>query len=206
MKKSRPVPFQALLLFLGIAVFVRLASRHLPPFAPLSPDILAAFLFLYTPFFHYRRGRSPSWLKVGDAGKSALVCIALAAGGTLAYLAYTRLPLPPFLVPNTGSAPPLVELIFREGLLVALPEEVFFRGYLYDAFEEKGWEPVVPSSVLFAAGHLLIFASWYRALTFFPGLLLGWSRKSTGNIYAPVLLHLLFNLLPYVAGGLQQAA
>lgn len=201
--KLRHVPLTALLLFLCIAVFVRLASRHLPPFALLSPDILAAFLFLYAPFFYYRRGRSPSWLDVGDAGKSARVVLALAAGGTLAYLAYTRLPLPPSLVPHPGSAPPLAELIFRELLLVALPEEVFFRGYLYDAFEEKGWEPVVPSSVLFAAGHLLIFSSWYRALTFFPGLLLGWSRKSAGNIYVPVLLHLLFNILPHLAGGLQ---
>ncbi len=202
MKKPGPVPVPAVLIFLGIAVVVRLASRHAPIFAFLSPDILAAVLFLYAPFFHYRRGRAPSWLNVGDAGKSARLALALAAGGALAYFLFTRLPLPPFLIPYTGSTPPLPELLFIEGLLVALPEEVFFRGYVYDAFEEKGWEPVVPSSVLFAAGHLLIFASWYRALTFFPGLLLGWSRKSGGNIYVPVFLHLLFNLLPYAAAGL----
>ncbi|MBF8260138.1 MAG: Abortive infection protein [Actinobacteria bacterium] len=202
MKKPGPVPVPAVLLFLGIAVVVRLASRHAPIFAFLSPDLLAAVLFLYAPFFHYRRGMTPSWLNISNAGRSARLALALAAGGALAYFLFTRLPLPPTLVPYAGPPPPLPELLFHELLLVALPEEVFFRGYLYDAFEEKGWEPVVPSSVLFAAGHLLIFASWYRALTFFPGLLLGWSRKSGGNIYVPVFLHLLFNLLPYAAGGM----
>lgn len=203
MKKPGPFPIQAACLFLGIVVAVRLASRHAPPIGLLSPDFLAAVLFLYAPFFHYRRRGTPSWLDVGDPGRSARAGLALAAGGTLAYVIYTRLPLPPSMFHHAGTAPSLPEILFREGLLVAIPEEVFFRGYLYDAFEEKGWEPVLPSSVLFAAGHLLIFASWYRALTFFPGLLLGWSRKSAGNIYVPVFLHLLFNLLPHAAGGLQ---
>lgn len=198
MKKS--VPLTAVLLLLAILLVVRVASRYAPMFAFLPPDLLAATLFLYAPIFHYRRGKAPSWLAVADAGKSARTLLALAAGGVFAYLAYTRLPLPPSLAPYAGPAPSLADLLFREGLLVALPEEVFFRGYLYDAFEEKGWEPVLPSSVLFAAGHLFIFASWYRALTIFPGLLLGWSRKSSGNIYVPVLLHLLFNLLPYASG------
>ncbi len=200
MKKIGPLPLPAILLFLGIALAVRLASRYAPMFAFLPPDLLAAALFLYTPILHYRRGKAPSWLLVGDAGKSARTLLALAGGGALAYVAYMNLPLPPSLAPYAGPAPPLADLLFREGLLVALPEEVFFRGYLYDAFEEKGWEPVLPSSVLFAAGHLFIFASWYRALTLFPGLLLGWSRKTSGNIYVPMALHLLFNLLPYAAG------
>ena len=203
MKKFGPVPLPAVLLFLGIVLVVRLASRHAPPFAFLPPDLLAAVLFLYAPVFHYRRGKAPSWLRLEDAGKSARTLLALAAGGVVAYLVYARLPLPPSLTPYAGPVPPLEDLLFREGLLVALPEEVFFRGYLYDAFEEKGWEPVLPSSLLFAAGHLFLFTSWYRALTFFPGLLLGWSRKTAGNIYVPVLLHLLFNILPFAAGGLQ---
>jgi len=87
-------------------------------------------------------------------------------------------------------------------VLVALPEEVFFRGFLYDAFAEAGWEPVLSSSVLFAAGHLAILYSPYRALTFFPALLFGWTRKRTGAVYVPILLHLFFNLLPYLRAAL----
>ncbi|MBI5575207.1 MAG: CPBP family intramembrane metalloprotease [Deltaproteobacteria bacterium] len=203
MKKPGALPFTAVLLFLGILLAVRLASRHAPTFAFLPPELLAAILFLYTPVFHYRRGKAPSWLTVADPGKSAKTLFALAAAGVFAYLVFLRLPLPPSVTAYAGMAPSIADLLFREGLLAALPEEVFFRGYLYDAFEEKGWEPIIPSSVLFAVGHLLIFASWYRALTLLPALLLGWSRKSTGNIYVPILLHLLFNLLPYAAGGLR---
>lgn len=195
------VPFQALLLFLGIVLLVRLASTHPSSFPLFQPDLLAAALFLYAPFLFYRRGKAPTWLRAGNAGKNLLVTAALAGGGALAYYLYTLLPLPPALAPYVGPRPPLGETLFRQGLLVALPEEVFFRGYLYDAFEEKGWEPIVPTSVLFAAGHLAIHASWYRVLTLFPGLLLGGGRKITGTIYVPVVLHLLFNLLPWFAGG-----
>jgi membrane protease YdiL (CAAX protease family) len=194
-------PVQAVLLFLGIVLAVRLASMHSSTSILFQPDLLAAALFLYAPFLYYRRGKAPAWLRLGDAGRSASAAIAMAAGGALSYYLYAMLPLPPSLSPYSGSRPPLGEVFFRQGLIAALPEEVFFRGYLYDAFEEKGWEPVLCSSALFAAGHLLIHPSWYRALTLFPGLLLGWGRKFTGNIYVPVLLHLLFNMLPYFLGG-----
>ena len=201
MRKPGPFPLPAFLLFVGIVILVRVASPELPSFGLLQPDLLAAALFLYAPLLHYRLGKAPSWIRLVDVRKSAIAAIALAAGGTLAFAAFARLPLPPFLAPYGGQVPPLAELLFRQTLLIALPEEVFFRGYLYDAFEERGWEPVLPSSLLFAAGHLVIHASWYRALTFFPGLLLGGGRKFSGNIYIPILLHLLFNLLPYFAGG-----
>jgi membrane protease YdiL (CAAX protease family) len=200
-QSSGRVPVQALLLLLGIVLLVRLASARPSSFVLFQPDLLAAVLFLYAPFLHYRRGKAPAWLRVGDPGRSGLAALALGAGGALAFFLYTLLPLPPSLSPYSGPVPPLGEMLFRQVLLAALPEEVFFRGYLYDAFEEKGWEPILPSSVLFAAGHLAIHASWYRALTLFPGLLLGGGRKISGNIYVPVLLHLLFNLLPWFAGG-----
>jgi membrane protease YdiL (CAAX protease family) len=203
LKKFGAFPLQPIAFFLGIVILVRLVSRHPSMFSFLPPDVLAAILFLYSPIFYYRSRKPPSWIAVTDTGKSAGTLLLAAAAGVIAYLVYMHLPVPPSIAPYKGPIPSPADLLFREGLLAALPEEVFFRGYLHDAFEEKGWEPVVPTSVLFAAGHLLIFASWYRALTFFPGLLLGWSRKASGNIYVPVLLHLLFNLLPYSTGGLQ---
>jgi membrane protease YdiL (CAAX protease family) len=196
-----PFPSQAILLLTGIVVALRLAA-HYPFRSPLlQPGLLGAALFLYAPFLHYRKGRTPSWTRPGNLKRDAALFLALGAGGALAFFLVSSLPF--FPVPSfpETEAPLLGAFVLRQGLLVALPEEVFFRGYLYDAFEENGWEPVLPSSLLFAAGHLVTHASAYRALTFFPALLFGWSRKKSGNIYVPVLLHLLFNLFPYLPGG-----
>ncbi len=196
-----PIPAAPLALLLGIALLVRLASRHTAAFPLFQPDVVAAVLFLYSPLLYYRKGRRPTWLAFGDARRSVIACLGLAAAGGLAFLAWSLLPLPAPLSPYAGPRPPAGAFLFREGLLAALPEEVFFRGYVYDAFEEKGWGPVLPAALLFAAGHLLVQPSPYRALTFFPGLLLGWARKASGNIYVPILLHLLFNLYPWLGAG-----
>ena len=194
----RAVPLRAILLFLAVVALLRIASAHPPRSILLQPDILGAALFLYTPFLHYRRGRAPSWISPGDLRTGLRLLLGAATAGTALYLLAARIPgvLPP--AAPAASLPPLWEFLLRQALLVALPEEVFFRGYLYDAFEEAGWEPVLSSSLLFSAGHLAIHFSPYRALTFFPAVLFGWTRKRTGAIHAPILLHLAFNLLPYL--------
>ncbi len=196
-----PIPAIPIALLAGIALLVRMASLRPAAFPLFQPDVVAAALFLYSPMLYYRKGRRPSWIAFGDARRSVIACLALAAAGGLAFLAWSHLPLPGPLSPHAGPRPPAEAFLVREGLLVALPEEVFFRGYVYDAFEEKGWGPVLPAALLFAVGHLLVQPSPYRALTFFPGLLLGWARKASGNIYVPILLHLTFNLYPYLGAG-----
>jgi membrane protease YdiL (CAAX protease family) len=195
-------PIQAILLLTGIVLALRLATRHPSGFLLFQPDLLGAALFLYTPFLYYRRGRAPSWIRLSDAKRSGALILALGAGGALVYLLVSSLPFPLFPPSRGAHGPPLGTFVFRQAILVALPEEVFFRGYLYDVFEERGWEPVTVTSLLFAAGHLVIHASAYRALTFFPALLLGWGRKKSGNLYVPVFLHLLFNLIPYLQAPL----
>ena len=195
-------PIQAVLLFTGIVLVLRLATRYPSGFPLLQPDLLGAALFLYTPFLYYRRGQAPSWVRLTDVKRSGALFLALGAGGALVYLLVSSLSLPMFPSARGTYGPPFGTFVFRQAILVALPEEVFFRGYLYDVFEERGWEPVTVTSLLFAAGHLVIHASAYRALTFFPALLLGWGRKKSGNLYVPVFLHLLFNLIPYLRAPL----
>jgi membrane protease YdiL (CAAX protease family) len=90
-------------------------------------------------------------------------------------------------------------------LVVALPEELFYRGWL-----QTSWRRAAPgravrvlgadlgpgflaTQALFALGHLATFQPW-RLGTFFPGLLLGWLRERTGGLAAPVVLHALSNL------------
>lgn len=94
-----------------------------------------------------------------------------------------------------------------EVLLVALPEEAFFRGYVQSRLGEafggaRAFGPVsranLVASALFALGHFGTSVSVARASVFFPSLLFGLLRERTGGIVAPVIVHALSNLLARV--------
>lgn len=93
-----------------------------------------------------------------------------------------------------------------EVFAVALPEEVFHRGYLMSALEER-WPPrrrvlgaplglaAVLASLLFAVGHLVGMAEVARLATFFPALVFSWLWRRSGSLWAPALFHATANLL-----------
>lgn len=98
--------------------------------------------------------------------------------------------------------------LLNQVVLVALPEEVFFRGYLEDAFEKrfptarKIWgapfgKASVINALVFAFSHSLITFQWWHFSIFFPALLFGWLRRKTGTIWIPTLFHALANLFSY---------
>ncbi|MEI7703409.1 MAG: CPBP family intramembrane glutamic endopeptidase [Deltaproteobacteria bacterium] len=92
-------------------------------------------------------------------------------------------------------------------LVVALPEELFYRGWMQTAWARSGptrtllgaavGPGFLATQVLFAAGHLITLQPW-RLATFFPALLFGWLRARTGGVAAPVVAHTLSNLLVLV--------
>jgi membrane protease YdiL (CAAX protease family) len=194
------VPVKPLLVFAAVIAAVRL-SLSLPVGLFLSPSLLAAALFLYAPLPRYWRSGFPAWARATDPGTSVAFFALLAGAGAAVFFLFVRLPLPPWISPYHGTVPLTPAMAAHHLLLVALPEEVFFRGYLYDAFEEAGREPVLPVALLFAVGHFVIAPSPFRLLTFFPALLLGWGRKRSGNVYVPTAVHFLYNLLPSLIGG-----
>jgi len=196
----KPIPVKPLLVFVAVIAAVRL-SLSIPATPWFSPSLLAAALFLYAPLPRYWRRGFPGWARATDPGGSVAFFALLAGAGAIAYFLFLRLPLPPALSPHHGTVPLTPAMAAHHLLLVALPEEVFFRGYLYDAFEEAGREPVLPVALLFAIGHFGIFPVPFRLLTFFPALLLGWGRKGSGNVYVPMAVHFLYNLFPSLIGG-----
>lgn len=200
MDNRTPFPVKPLMVFVAVTAAIRLSlSIPLGPF--LSPSLLAAALFLYAPLPRYWRRGFPKWARATDPGRSVAFFASLACAGAIAYFLFVRLPLPPAISPYHGTVPLTAAMAAHHLLLVALPEEVFFRGYLYDAFEEAGREPVLPVALLFAIGHFVIAPSPFRLLTFFPALLLGWGRKGSGNVYVPTAVHYLYNLFPSLIGG-----
>jgi len=155
-------------------------------------------------------GRGALW-----AAAAALLLFPLFA---LAFQAFAAaLPgLPPgwraLLAPYVGAPrlrPRLPEGFALQALLqllvVAFPEELFYRGYVQGSLRRLlPGRPVrflgaelgpgfLLTQLLFAAGHLSTFQP-FRLGTFFPGLVFGWLRERSGGLAAPVLFHALSNL------------
>ncbi len=104
------------------------------------------------------------------------------------------------------SATWILYLVLSHLLLVALPEELFYRGYVQTSLDGV-WAPrwrllgvrVGPSllvtSLIFALGHYLVDFRVQRLAVFFPSLLFGWMRAGTGSLAAPILYHAASNVL-----------
>jgi membrane protease YdiL (CAAX protease family) len=82
-------------------------------------------------------------------------------------------------------------------LLVALPEEWFFRAYFMQRVESvtgNQWWANVMTSVLFALLHVPT-QGWYGLSVFIPSMILGWFYQQHRDLVVVVLLHTLSNLV-----------
>jgi membrane protease YdiL (CAAX protease family) len=112
--------------------------------------------------------------------------------------------------PATGFSlafpPRIASFVLAQLIVIALPEEAFFRGYLQTALTdltakrqrvlgvELALGPWVLQAVLFAAVHFMVEPHPARLAVFFPALLFGWTRAWRGGIGAAVALHAMSNL------------
>jgi len=89
-------------------------------------------------------------------------------------------------------------------LVVALPEELFYRGFLQSRLRDAwpGGRTVWGArlgrafwvtQILFAVGHLAEPHPW-RLGVFFPAIVFGWMRERSGTIVPGTLFHALSNL------------
>lgn len=98
---------------------------------------------------------------------------------------------------ETGYSFFLIQLI-----LVAIPEEVFFRGYLQKEFGNN-YRAIILVSLLFAIAHLLIVCATsgglsvciQNGLTFFPSLVMGYLYMKTGTLWSSIFFHFCANIL-----------
>lgn len=103
----------------------------------------------------------------------------------------------------------MVSLVLSQFVLIALPEEFFYRGFVQEKLKQAGWRrawrvgpldlttATVLTSALFAVGHLFIGFGVHRLAVFFPSLLFGALRDRTGGIVAPTVYHACCNLMVY---------
>ncbi len=109
------------------------------------------------------------------------------------------------------SLPPQpASFVLTQLLLVALPEEALFRGYLQGRLSEcfarrvrvLGARLSPPAwllqALLFALIHVAVDLEPARLAVFFPALLFGWLRELRGGIGAALAFHALCNLFSEV--------
>ncbi|HSN19972.1 MAG TPA: MrtC family glutamic-type intramembrane protease [Usitatibacter sp.] len=96
-------------------------------------------------------------------------------------------------------------------LLIALPEEAFYRGYLQSRLDEAWPRRVrilgadvgpglLVASVIFAVGHFVTIPVAPRLAVFFPSLLFGWLRARTRGIGASLTFHAFCNIFSEALG------
>jgi membrane protease YdiL (CAAX protease family) len=87
----------------------------------------------------------------------------------------------------------------------AIPEELFYRGYVQSRLDEAfgrpwrilgadlgpGW---LITCVVFAAGHSIVQVQWWHFAIVFPSLAFGWMRARTRHIVAGALFHAWCNI------------
>ncbi len=187
--------------------------------------VAATVGFLYLPLIA-GRARTEDWAEFGlstrrlgaDVKQFLLVgavIFPLFIGGYVAFTwLWPQLPhdLTRILTPYTGAPrfnfrlpDRFAEWLIDDLFVVAIPEELFYRGYLQTRLRDA-WPQgktflgarLGPAfwltAVLFALGHLAIFEVW-RLAVFFPALLFGWMRERSNSIVGAALMHAASNLL-----------
>ena len=103
--------------------------------------------------------------------------------------------------------PELAQYALTQVIVVGLPEEALFRGYLQGRLEEAWprrtkilWVPLsarawLLQAVLFAILHFIVDYNPARLAVFFPALLFGWVRSLRKGIGAAVFVHAACNVL-----------
>ncbi len=105
----------------------------------------------------------------------------------------------------------LLSLCAGQLLVIALPEEAFYRGYVQSRLDEVfparlrilGAEigpSLLITSVVFALGHLATVHRPARLAVFFPSLLFGFLRARTGGVGAGIVFHAMCNVYSDLLG------
>jgi uncharacterized protein len=151
-------------------------------------------------------GHTPLWSAVKRAAQAlgwALgIAVILFVPFTIGFPLYWKLPLH---FSFAGLDKSLWSFALGQVFVVALPEEVFYRGYLQSTLDKAftsrvrifGAElspAVLITSACFALGHFATIPDIGRLAVFFPSLVFGWLRARTKDVTAGIFFHALCNI------------
>jgi len=219
---------EALIVSAAVTLAVAAAGALLPP---AWNTTIVAFIFFGAVWLTVWRRDDERVRRAGLAlgglvmpGPLAVPALLRAAGSSLAWaaaaLAIVAVPFffawrswwAPRLTFSLGQHPLDFESeLLAQVLIIALPEEAFYRGYLQSKLDEA-WAPrwrvlgatlgpgCLASAAIFALGHLATVPVPARLAVFFPALLFGWLRARTGGIGASTAFHAGCNVYSLLLG------
>jgi membrane protease YdiL (CAAX protease family) len=129
--------------------------------------------------------------------------------GSCFHLLHPRFRLPdgpPLVIWRGLVVPGFIMLVLAQLIVVALPEELFFRAFVQGRLEDA-WPPRwrllgarvggawIVAAVLFGLGHYFVSFEPQMLTRVFPGLLFGWMYSRTRSILAGTIFHAACNLL-----------
>ncbi|MFH1653015.1 MAG: type II CAAX endopeptidase family protein [Pseudomonadota bacterium] len=194
-----------------VILFVRLLVLLSPAWLNVYVQLIVAILLIYTPVVLSWRDKSK--LVLADRNMIAFV-------RSLKIFVITSLIVFPafFLLAHLweivvlkssrfvfAGFPDFWVALANQILLIALPEEVFFRGYFQTCLNkvcsvrwrilgvDLGWSWII-TAIVFATAHSMITYQWWHFSIFFPALLFGYLRERCGSLTAPILFHAASNM------------
>lgn len=212
--------FGALLASTLAAVLFRMQGI---PFVRANLHALVAAVFLFLPHLLLtRRGEPEAYgLRAGDVRLGLTVAltaiVVVLPLFTLAFYAWNRglcmrwPQLVPgscwhILHPSWRLPTSFAQMALAQVVVVALPEELFFRGFVMTRLEDAlpptrkllgapVGRALVIQAALFGLGHFLVTFEPAMLTRFFPGLVFGWMFARTRSILAGTIFHAACNLL-----------
>ena len=143
------------------------------------------------------RGKLPTWLRrgwrivlAGLAGGALLLAFNGAYSWSIERIGVT----PTDVISELTSLAPMPVIVAWAGFFAPIVEELYFRGRLLDALDARigeRWSTAV-TAVLFGADHGI--PEYFPAFVVL-GLGLVWLRRRTGGLVAPIVAHILNNLV-----------
>jgi membrane protease YdiL (CAAX protease family) len=198
-----------------LAIFM--ASRQ--AFSKPYLGVIAAVLFLYIPIiFLFIRKQHPAFYGISKKGLFKSIARALLAAiiifpvyiaGFYIYMKHVYGLDVVFSITGLIHQPQSLIFSLNTLFMVAIPEEVFYRGYLQselrqcdkqkiNLFGVKTGVSFLILNALFAAGHLIVIPDISRLAVFFPGLVFSWLREKDDNIAGSIIFHWLSDVLSFV--------
>jgi len=162
----------------------------------MVPTIIAGFM-LYFPYFwcYWRKEDLESYGLKWHLTRNDMVLVAVLTLATLIPLTLVSMLWPGQSLPREVYGNKVFALLVT-GLVAAIVEETFFRGWLQTMLRKSvgPLTSIVVAAFLFGLAHTFMGFHFLRFATFFPGLVMGYLKERTGNILPAICYHFLGNI------------